>query len=125
MQHDPGGRPDLGKTLGVARIASIAAEPNGGWGAQGFMGRTRPVDYGDWYAGGDVAEASPAMKLGEIVGAHQPDKAHTGAAASQISDDVGGEASADIGFKSRYADARIGSHASRPRQSRIHVRQVR
>ena len=55
------------------------------------------------------------MELRQIVGAHDPDKAHIGAPASQIGNGVEGVACSDDSLETTDIDPRIFGH--RPRRS--------
>src|SRR5262245_56396357 len=49
-------------------------------GGQGLHAPARTVHHCDWHHGEDLAPALPAIKGGEVVGAHDPDEAHQRAA---------------------------------------------
>src|SRR6201991_2827159 len=61
----------------------------------------------------DAPPVLPAVKLREIVGAHDPDEAQAGTAAAQIADGVRSVACSDDGFETADVDARIVRHFAR------------
>jgi hypothetical protein len=65
------------------------------------------IDDRDGHHLGDVAPALPAMEAAQIVGAHDPNEMHAGAAPDQISDGLVGVAGAQLGFEIGDVDARM------------------
>src|SRR5438552_16526344 len=69
--------------------------------------RAEAVDDRNRDHGGDGAPVLPAMEAAQIVGAHDPDEAHTGAAGDEVGERVVAVARADLGFEAADIDARM------------------
>src|SRR5262249_52945787 len=117
MEVDPGGRLAVGERARVALADARRGERLGGRRGGGRVARAEAVDDRDRHLLGDIAPILPKVKLGEIVGAHDPDETHRRKAAREPRDGVGGEACADRGFKIGDVDAWVRGHLARARHA--------